>query len=144
MNITKFHCFFADLAHGEHDFSSDDLAIYLSNSAPNAATHTEYDGTTGTTGPAEIAAGNGYTAGGIDVTVASSGQTSGAYTLALDDPAAITASGGSFGPFRYLIFYNKFSGRLIGYYDRGAAMTIQAGQQYRPDFDQINGVIKLQ
>lgn len=144
-SFNKFHVFVEDLAEKVHNLGSDTLKVYLSNAAPNAATHTAYDGVTGTTGPAEIAAGNGYTAGGNTAAITSSAQTSGTYKLVLSDPATWTASGGSIGPFQYVVLYNDTaaSDQLIGWWDYGSAVTLADTESFAVDFDATNGVLTL-
>lgn len=144
-SFTKFNCFVEDLAEKVHNLGSDTLKVYLTNTAPNASTHTAYDGTTGTTGPAEIAAGNGYTATGNAASVTSSSQTSGLYRLVLGDPATWTASGGSIGPFRYAVLYNSTaSGKnIIGAWDYGSSITLASGESFAVDFDATTGVLTL-
>lgn len=144
-SFNKFHVFVEDLAEKVHNLGSDTLKVYLSNTAPNASTHTAYDGVTGTTGPAEIAAGNGYTAGGNSAAVTSSAQTSGTYKLVLGDPATWTASGGSIGPFRYVVLYNDTaaSDQLIGWWDYGSDITLADTESFAVDFDATNGVLTL-
>ena len=88
-SFNKFHCFVEDLAEKAHNLGSDTLKCFLSNAAPNASTHTAYDATTGTTGPAEIANGNGYTAGGVTVSQSASAQTSGTYKLTMRSDKAL-------------------------------------------------------
>lgn len=143
-SFNKFNCFVEDLAEKVHNLGSDTLKVFLSNAAPNAATHTAYDGTTGTTGPAEIAAGNGYTAGGNTASVSSSSQTSGTYKLVLGDPATWTATG-TVGPFRYAILYNDTaSGKnLIGWWDYGSSVTLANGETFKVDFDGTTGVLTI-
>lgn len=143
--FNKFHCFVADLAHKKHNLSSDVLKVYLSNAAPNASTHTAYDGVTGTTGPAEIAAGNGYTLTGATAALTSSAQTSGTYKLTLQDPPTWTATGGTIGPLRYAVLYNSTSTgkELIGWWDYGASVTLQATETVAVDLDQTNGVLTI-
>jgi hypothetical protein len=144
-SFNKFNCFVLDLAQKVHNLGSDSLKVFLTNTAPNAATHTAYDATTGSTGPAEIAAGNGYTAGGNAASVSSSAQTSGTYKLVLNDPTAWTASGGSIGPFRYVALYNSTSAgkQLIGWWDYGSSVTLASGESFTADLDQTNGVLTL-
>lgn len=133
--FNKFNCFVEDLAEKKHDLGADTLRVFLTDVAPNAATHTGYDGTTGTTGPAEIAAGNGYTAGGNQATVTSSSQTGGTYTLVCSDPATWTATG-SVGPFRYAVLYNDTAtgNNLIGWWDYGTSITLASTETFRVDF----------
>lgn len=144
-SFNKFHVFVEDLAEKVHNLGSDNLKVYLSNAAPNASTHVGYDGLTGSTGPAEITAGNGYTAGGNAAAVTSSAQTGGTYKLVLADPATWTAAGGSIGPFRYVVLYNDTStgDRLIGWWDYGSSITLAATESFAVDFDGVNGVLTL-
>jgi hypothetical protein len=142
--FNKFNSFVEDLAEQVHNLGSDSLKVYLSNEAP-VATDTAYDGVTGTNGPAEIAAGNGYTAGGNTAAVTSSAQTGGTYKLVLADPSVWTASGGSIGPFRYVILYNDTStgDRLIGWWDYGSNITLADTESFAVDFDATTGVLTL-
>lgn len=146
--FVKFHCLCEDLAEGKHDFSSDTLKIFLSNTAPNVATHTRYDGTTGTTGPAEIASGNGYSAGGVTATVTSSSQTAGLYKLVLGD-VTFTATGGSIpatgAGLRYAVLYNSSApnDELIGYWDYGATITLLDTETMTVDFDPTTGALTI-
>jgi hypothetical protein len=143
--FNKFQCFVENLAEKVHNLGSDTLKVYLTNTAPNAATHTAYDGVTGTTGPAEIAAGNGYTAGGNSAAVSSSAQTSGTYKLVLADPATWTATGAGFGPVRYAVLYNDTAAgkNLIGWWDYASSVTLAAGETFIVDFDAGTGVLTL-
>jgi len=106
------------------------LKVYLSNTAPNVATHTVKADI------AEISAGNGYTAGGVDIQndLSESGGT--ATATAVD--VVITASGGSIGPFRYAIIYNDTpttpADPLVAYYDYGSAITLADGESLTVDF----------
>ena len=83
---TKFNQFVEDLAEKVHNLGADTLKVMLTLTAPVATNAVKADLT-------EIAAGNGYTAGGTAVTISSSVQTSGTYKLVLAD-VVFTASGG--------------------------------------------------
>lgn len=143
--FNKFHCFVEDLSEAKHNLGSDTLKVFLTNTSPNASTHTAYDGTTGTTGPAEISAGNGYTAGGNSASVTSSAQVSGTYKLVLGDPTSFQATGGSIGPFRYVCLYNDTAAgkNLVGWWDYGTAVTLSDGEAFQVDFDPSTGVLTL-
>ena len=146
--FNKFNSFVEDLAEKVHNLGSDTLKVFLSDELP-VATDTAYDGVTGSTGPAEITAKNGYTAGGNTATVTSSAQTAGTYKLVLGDPAVWTADtstdGTGIGPFRYAILYNDTStgDRLIGWWDYGASITLADTESFAVDFDAVNGVLTL-
>jgi len=127
-NFTKFQCFVGDVGLKKHDLNADTLKIMLTNSTPNAATNTVKTDLT------DITAQNGYTAGGVDIQNTYS-QTAGVGTLAATD-FTITASGGSYGPFRYAILYNDTaaSKNLIGYWDYGTAVTVATTEDFTVDF----------
>lgn len=124
----KFHQFSTDLAAGVHNNAinsdSDVLRIYLSNTAPNAATNAVKADL------AEISTGNGYS-GAVDVQNARS--KSGVIITVNGTDITITASGGSIGPFRYAVLYNDTptspADPLIQYWDYGSAITLGAGEQ---------------
>jgi hypothetical protein len=135
--FNKFNQFVADVANKVHNLGSDSLKVMLSNTAPVATNAIKTDIT-------EIAAGNGYTAGGTQATLVSSSQSGGTYTLKLNN-VTFTASAGSIGPFRYCVLYNATpaSGNLIGWYDYGTALTVTAGNSFQVQFDPTNGVLQL-
>jgi hypothetical protein len=89
---------------------------------------------------------NGYTAGGPTITITASAQTSGTYKLVGND-VTLTASGGSFGPFRYAVLYNDTPTSplkpLIGWWDYGSNLTITDGNSFTVDLDQTNGILQL-
>lgn len=137
--FNKFNSFVEALAEKVHNLGSDTLKVYLSNATPDAAA----DSVKGDL--AEISAGNGYTAGGNQAAITSSSQTSGTYKLVLGDPATWTASGGSIGPFRYAVLYNDTAtnDELIGWWDYGSAVTLNAGETFTVDFDPTTGVLTI-
>lgn len=136
--FNKFNSFVSDLAQKVHNLNSDALKIMLTNTAP-VATNTVKSGIT------EIAAGNGYVAGGVVATFVSGTDTGGTYRLILS-PVAWTASGGSIGPFEWAVLYNSSaaSGNLIGWWDYGTAVTLTNGNTFTVSLDQANGVLTLQ
>jgi len=137
--FNKFNQFVEDLAEKVHNLGADTLKVLLTNAAPVAGNSVKADLT-------EITAGNGYTAGGTQATIASSAQISGTYKLVLSD-VTFTAAGGSIGPFRYAVLYNDTPAApadpLIGWYDYGAALTLTDGNSFVVDFDGTNGVLTL-
>jgi len=136
-NYNKFNSFVSDLAQKVHNLNSDTLKILLTNAAP-LATNTIKGNIT------EIAAGNGYTAGGTAASFVSGNNTSGTYRLILS-PVSWTASGGSIGPFEWAVLYNSSaaSGNLIGWWDYGTAITLTNGNTFTVSLDQTNGVFTL-
>lgn len=136
----KFNAFVEALAEKVHDLGSDTLKVYLSNTTPDATTDAVKADL------AEIASGNGYTAGGNTASVTSSSQTAGVYKLVLADPATWTAAGGSIGPFRYAVLYNDtaVNDPLIAWWDYGTSITLGAGDTFSVDFDPSTGVLTIQ
>ncbi len=94
----KFNTFVKDKGDGVHDLATDTLKIYLTNATPDAAADSIKADL------AEIAAGNGYPAGGVDVQNTWT-ETGGTATLDGTN-MTITASGGSVGPFSHAVLYN--------------------------------------
>lgn len=109
----------------------------LTNVAPVATNTVKADLT-------DITAGNGYTAGGTAVTVTASSQTSGTYKLVGND-VVFTASGGTIGPFRYAVLYNDTAANdeLIGWWDYGAGVTLNAGEPFTVDLNQAAGILTV-
>ena len=135
--FNKFNSFVEAVAEKTHNLGSDTLKVALTNTAP-VATNTVFANIT------EISAGNGYSAGGTASAQVSSAQSSGVYKLVLTD-VVFTASGGSIGPFRYIVLYNDTaaSDELIGYYDYGPNVTVTTGNTFTVDFDGTNGVLTI-
>ena len=133
---TKFNQFIEDVFEKVHNCGSDTLKVMLTNVAPVATNSVKADLT-------EIAAGNGYTAGGATVAQSSSAQSSGTYKLVVADPT-FTASGGSIADFRYAVFYNSTTaaGNLISFWDYGATITVTNGNSFTVDLDQVGGVFE--
>lgn len=135
--FNKFNFFVEHLAEKGHDFQNDTFKVILTNTAPNVDTSITLAQST------EITAANGYTSGGKTCTVTSSSQSSGTYKLVCADPGAWTASGGSIGPFRYVIFRNSTADKNVGYWDYGSSITLADGESFTPDLDQTNGVFTI-
>jgi hypothetical protein len=134
--FTKYQIFVEDKYAKVHDLvgtagsGADVLKVMLSNTAPNAATHTVRADAT------EISAGNGYTAGGQSIANVGS-RSGGTFTLVATDQV-FTASGGTIGPFRYAIVYNDTptspADPLVCYFDYGSSITLQDGETFTVDF----------
>ena len=137
--FNKFNQFVEDLAKKVHNLNADAIKVALTNTAPAAGNAIFSDIT-------EITAQNGYAAGGSAASFSSGAQSSGTYKLVLSD-VTFTASGGSFGPFRYVVLYNATPTSplkpLIGYYDYGTGITVTTGNSFTVDLDQANGVLTL-
>lgn len=124
------------LAEGVHNLGTGQLVVALTNTAPNATDDVLADIT-------QISYTN---LSSRNITTSSSAQTSGTYRLILTD-LVLTASGGSVGPFRYVVIYNDTptspADPLIGYYDYGSSITLADGETLTIDFDGTNGLLSL-
>ena len=133
--FTKFYSFVEAVHEKVHNLGSDTLKVLLTNTAPSLS-DTQKSDISG-----ELSTANGYTAGGATITVTSSAQSSGLYTLIASD-VSWSASGGSIGPFRWAVVYNDTAtnDELIGYIDYGYSITVASGQTFTIDFDQTSGL----
>jgi hypothetical protein len=133
--FNKFDSFVEAVAEGTHNLGSNQLTIALSNVAPTAANSLLADIT-------QITYTNLSTR---NLTTTSSSQTGGLYKLVVAD-TTLTSTGGSTGPFRYVVVYNSTAagGPLIGWYDYGSSITLLSGESLTVDFDQTNGLLTLQ
>ena len=133
-SYNKFHPFTEALAEKVHNLGSDTLKVALTNTVPVNTNSVLTDIT-------EISYTN---CSARDITVSSSSQTSGTYKLVLAD-LQLTASGGSVGPFRYVVIYNDTaaSDNLIAWFDYGSSITINNGETFTLDFDAAAGVLTL-
>lgn len=126
---TKFETFSEHLAEKVHNLDTDTIRIALTNTAPNAATHTVFANIT------ELGAGNGYTAGGQDTQNATS-RTGGTTTVTAVD--VVWTATGSMGPFRYVVAYNDTptspADPLIEFWDYGSSITLASGETFTADF----------
>ena len=116
--------------------ASDTFQLILSNTAPNVATDTT------AASASELSTGGGYTAGGVNCTITSAGQTGGVFKLVLLAPASPTwtASGAGF-TFRYVILYNLTRTQCIGYWDYGSSVVMNGtnGDTFTPTLDAVGG-----
>lgn len=134
--FVKFDCFTEHLAEKVHNLQSDNLTIALTNTAPTS-TLTQVSGIT------EIA--YTWTATSRLVVATSSAQTAGTYKLVIPD-LTITATSTS-PSFRYVVLYNASAttpaNALIGYWDYGSSISLNAGESLTIDSDQVNGVLTI-
>jgi len=125
---SKFQCFVGDLGDKVHDLAGDTLKVYLTDNAPSASADSILANLTG------ITAEHGYIA-----TDNQNGwtETAGVGTLTGVD-VVFTASGGTFGPFRYAVIYNDTSTSpvdpLIAWWDYGSSITANSGETFTVDF----------
>lgn len=133
-SLNKFYSFVQALGTKTHNLSSDSFKVALSNVAP-ALTNTQLSNIT------EIS----YTfCSSRAITTTSFLNTTGTSKFILAD-LTLSASGGSVGPFRYIVIYNDSATNkeLVGYYDYGSAVTVGDGDAFLIDFDGANGFLQL-
>ena len=123
---TKFNAFIEALAEKKHNLGSDQLAVALTNTAPTASSNAILTDIT------QISYTN---CSSRNITTSSSAQSSGTYSLVLND-LVLTASGGSVGPFRYIVIYNDTATNddLLWYYDYGSSITLADTETLTIDF----------
>lgn len=116
---TKFNSFVEAAMEKTHNLQSDVLKVALCNTAPVA-------GNTKLSDLTEIAYTN---LSSRVISEVSSSQTGGTYTLVLSD-LVLTSSGGSTGPFRYVVIYNDSAANkeLIAFFDYGSSITLADGE----------------
>lgn len=127
--FNKFNDFSEQLVIGVQDFDANTYKVMLVNSpAPVATNSVKADLT-------EISAGNGYSAGGTATTIAVS-ETSGTTTVT-GTQVVFTASGGSIGPFRYVVLYNDTaaSKNLVGWWDYGSSISLADTETFTVKFN---------
>ena len=134
--FNKFNSFVEACAEKAHNLGSDQLVVALC-AAANApiASNTVLANLTQAT----------YTyCSTRNITTSTSAQTSGTYKLVLTD-LTLTASGGSVGPFRYVVIYNDTAtnDELVGWYDYTSDITLLTGETLLIDFDGSAGVLTL-
>jgi hypothetical protein len=125
----KFNIFVQDIGRKVHNLNADTLKDLLTNTAPVATNSIKGDLT-------EISAGNGYTAGGTAIGSNAYSQSSGTATLSGGN-VVFTASGGTIGPFRYVVAYNDTptspADPLILWWDYGSSITLNSGETFTVD-----------
>jgi hypothetical protein len=137
-SYSKFNKFTHNLLDGVHDFDAHVFKIMLTNTAP-VSTNTIKANLT------EIAAGNGYTAGGTASAMTTSTSVNVGKLTGTD--VVFTASGGSIGPLRYAVLYNDTqtvpAKPLIAWWDYGSSITLAATETFTIDFDDTNGIFTV-
>ncbi|MGI9489093.1 MAG: hypothetical protein ACR2RF_25050 [Geminicoccaceae bacterium] len=126
----KFEDFTNRLCIGKvHDLNADTLEIYYTNATPSASADTVKADL------AEITNENGYTA--PEDTTNTASEASGTLSVVCVD-VTTTASGGSFGPFRYVVWFNTTPASpldpLIIWWDFSSALTVNDGESFTTDF----------
>lgn len=135
-SYNKFNQFVKDLADAKHNFSSDIFKVMLTNVAPTADNKVLTDLT-------EIAAGNGYIAGGTATAITDSVNAGIAKEVGTN--VVFTASGGTIGPLRYAVLYNATSATkaLVAWWDYGSSVTLNNTETMSVAFDATNGIFQI-
>lgn len=116
------------------NLASDTSKMYLSNDAPVVATDDDL------TDVVAITEQNGYTVFTLTSSWVETGAGTGVWSYRNNADKTWTASGGSFGPFQYVVIYDDtpttpVADPLIGYWDVGSATTITTGNSFLVDLD---------
>lgn len=135
--FNQFDCFLEDLVLGRHNFGAQTFRVYLSNQIPQYAHKVKAD-------LSEISAGFGYVAGGNQMTMTHI-NVSGIVTV-FGTNVQFTAQGGSVGPFQYAVLYNAAdpTGRLIGWWDYGGTLVLNATEAYTVVTNPSLGLFELE
>lgn len=118
-----------NLSIGAHVLGTNVIKAMLTNVAPSQSTTAVKADVT------EIAAGNGYTAGGVNVNCTKS-RTGNVETVSIaPSNPTWTASTGNMATFRYVVFYDDTAlGKpVLGFFDHGATITLNGatGETYQ-------------
>ena len=129
-SYNKFEQFTLDLCVGKvHDLNVDTLEVYYTDAAPSTSADTVKADL------AEITNENGYAA--PEDTTNTASETTGTLSVVGVD-VTTTASGGSFGPLRYVVLQNTTPGSpldpLIAWWDHGSSVTINNGESFTVNF----------
>jgi hypothetical protein len=132
----KLNGFVEHLAEKVHNLQADAITVALSNTAPGS----ESVPPTGATTACVLANVTQVAYTNLSsrlLTVSASSQTSGTYSLVIND-LVLTSSGGTTGPFRYVYIYNDTptspADPLIAYFDYGSSITLADGETLTLDF----------
>src|SRR5574343_8014 len=136
----KFNVFTKDLLEGKHQFGTHTFKALFSNSAPDAALDAVKGDVT------EIAAGGGYSAGGVTLDSVTVTQVSGStYKVTIADEV-FTATG-TVNTFQYIIIYNDSqttpADPLVCWYNYGSPVNLQDTETFTINFDDTNGLFPL-
>jgi len=121
-NFTYFQAFTEAVAEKKHNLGADTLKVALcaAANAPSAS---------GDAVLADLTAVSLTYLLDAALSVSSSSQSGGTYQAVISDKT-LEASGGSVGPFRYVVVYNDTATNkdLIGYWDYGSDITMADGE----------------
>ena len=129
---TVVNDFAEQLAKGVHNFGTDTIKLFLTNTAP-AATDV------GIADITQIAYTNVAEGANPTIAIAVSNETD---TILSADEQAITASGGAVATFRYYGLYNDTAtspaDALICFWDHGSAVDLADGEKFTIKFNGVS------
>lgn len=127
-NWQKFPSFVDYLAKGGVNLSTDQIYCMLTNTAP-PLTATKYADIAGN----ELANGNGYATGGMQVPNTAYANNAGVATLTAGT-TVFTSAVANMGPLRYAVFYDFTAANkpLLGFFDYGSSASLNgaAGENF--------------
>ncbi len=130
----KINDFTEQLMKGVHVWQTHTFRVALSNSAITA-------GTTILGEVTQITQQNGYTTGGYPTSINALFETTGTTTVQAAQ-VVYTASGGTIGPFRYVVLYNDSAtspvDALVAWWDYGSSISLLDGETFTVKFNNAN------
>lgn len=133
LSWVKFQDFAEQRNKGVHNFAAHAIKLALTNLAPLATNTVLADIT-------QIAAGNGYTAGGAAVPNVTIVESAGTATIA-GNAVTFTSSGAGMAAFRYLVLYNDTAtapaDALIAFADYGSSVSLAVGETFTASLNAV-------
>ncbi len=132
---------FQGAATPDMDLENDQFTIYLSDEAPIVATDSPKSDIL------NITEENGYNETNLTTSWVEQSAGNGIFVLRHTADVVWTASGGSFGPFRYAVVYNNTMTTpldlLCGFWDNGSSITITVGNSFTVDLNATFDIFSL-
>jgi hypothetical protein len=134
-----FAVFATDHAHGVHNLLENQIVVALTNTEPDTSVDSVIADIT------QVAYTNLLdNPTSRNITITSSSQTGGVYKAVWEDKT-LEASGGSVGPFQWVVFYNDSvaGDPLIGLLEYPAATTINDTETFSLNIDETTGIFQI-
>jgi hypothetical protein len=128
-SFNKFQTFMLQVGQGAHQLHAAGHAVkaYLSNEQPLVT-----DDVLGDIAEIDVSDETNHGAGGADIENDYT-ESGGQGTLTAVDKV-FEASGGTVGPFQFVVLNNTTGDLLVGWFDYGSAITLQDGETFTVDF----------
>lgn len=123
--LTLFDKFEGNLGKKLIDFSADTFKAILTNTLPVQTTAIVLADIT------QIANGNGYTTDGVTLANIAFTEISAAIWKFTCDAFSWTSASAGMATFRYGAIYSSTSGKLVGWWDHGSALSLPVGGIYQ-------------